>query len=1650
MAQLINVKLSRFDSQPWGFRLQGGKDFGMPLVIQKVNGGSLAEKAGLQAGDALIRVNDVELFNLRHKEAQDAIVRAGNSFELAVQRGGSTWKPTVTPVGPTPPVGAHPGPVTKTSLAARPAAPATRIGSAHNVSARPFAPQINGALGTDTVKSIVNKQYNSPVGMYSEETIAETLSAQAEVLAGGVLGVNFKKNEKNYNAEKSEVFKMVQEIDKEPREPEPVVPSGPSYFSRASHAVGGRATSPRPLTPLAQQLPPPGSVPSAPFGATSAMAPTATAGASEGVPTCGDCGRPIVGVFVRIKDKNLHAECFKCATCGTSLKNVGYYNINNKLYCDIHAKLVARQNPPAPNLEPVTIPPGSRIPSSTISSALASAAVRPSPLSAPAPVAPPVSRPVPSAAPLSPSSPQPGTLGPMPFHQVDQHSVADDKKVLENNLKNVTEAFPALSIDATDDKGIQRPTDSMKAPSSLAGPKPFGSVSSSTTARPAPDNSKFSWPPKQGDQYTSSVPTATPLYIPPPHLQNTPRPDKPDSKSTLPQLSQNNIPETIAQTPAVNVTYPEGTSAVASEQHSGAFPQPYSEFLQTQWNAVSSEDALNQETQSPSYEQYETTSQAPAMNVTCPEDISAVESEQQPETTTAFPQSYSDFLQTQWNAVSVDSIEQETQLPVYEQHESQVECDTVSEQKDEKYSAPQEKMESAPQDKVESAPSDMLESAPQNKESTFEYSSDSSQNISQEVSQEQQRIEHSDSTKHTQQKESISEVNNIGSTESPQLVLEATEQRSEESSAALTKTIRTVKVSEEFSHERKEIEILKATSGGIVTETVKTGATETNIKHESQQKSTELSQQGVQNLSGIIPPRETTQSTLKSKQISEYTESDNYTIKCEMQNSGEGHQDHVKGKEQTLNNITNQVDSQERISCQELQEMKDYFASDAGQMSKWATTASASACQEQLAERPRSPPPPPRSSPIDPQLKSLPHSKKRISMLEALTIAPEKPYSQLSVETTGNISSSALPGLANMLLNVEQSNSKMVKPQHPKAQVKRQQQETQKKIEYTAPTQQQHTQTSQEKEKRFSARTGLCPASVVPQYQQDLERFQIQRALSPAPHYRVPGSRSPSPAPVTDPEAVRHAYRFGAPLEPRGIHKSAKDLETVSALTVQQAPEHKQVPQQNIQQAVHTTAAQSSHFERNKQIKHTSLTQHPSKQTSQEKAKKQPVRASSGLRGASTLPYYQRDLERYQVQRALSPAPHFRVPGSRSPSPAPAIDPESFKHAYRFGGEVEPRGMHRSHAETETITATTTQQMSTEKQISQHTTHIKTSQLLQTDKKLPQLAQKNIPKLPQNQDKKTFNEKQLIQNRKQVSFSPHIKVATPFQQAGFQTQTSLPFPHIPLPGDQATMCPPQNVPVPNSPLSPEPHFQPPSALITNIPPISAPPLQDPKKPSCTAAPPAGVGGGVGGGKASGTVAGSTTPRRGRGILNQPGGRIPLCGSCNSQIRGPFITALGKIWCPEHFICVNGQCRRPLQDIGFVEEKGELYCEFCFEKYIAPTCDKCNTKIKGDCLNAIGKHFHPECFLCAYCGKLFGNSPFFLEDGLPYCEADWNELFTTKCFACGFPIEAGDRWVEALNNNYHSQCFNCTNCKKNLEGESFYAKGGRPFCKAHAR
>uniref|UniRef100_A0A1I7RU56 Homeobox domain-containing protein n=1 Tax=Bursaphelenchus xylophilus TaxID=6326 RepID=A0A1I7RU56_BURXY len=176
---------------------------------------------------------------------------------------------------------------------------------------------------------------------------------------------------------------------------------------------------------------------------------------------------------------------------------------------------------------------------------------------------------------------------------------------------------------------------------------------------------------------------------------------------------------------------------------------------------------------------------------------------------------------------------------------------------------------------------------------------------------------------------------------------------------------------------------------------------------------------------------------------------------------------------------------------------------------------------------------------------------------------------------------------------------------------------------------------------------------------------------------------------------------------------------------------------------------------------------------------------------------------------------------------------------------------------------------------------------------------------------------------------------------------------------------------------------------------------------------------------------------------------PKCAECKRTIAGSFVKAAGKTYCPEHFNCANGACNRRLIECGFVEENGKKYCEKCFETLIAPDCAKCGLAITAECLNALQKHWHPQCFTCTHCRQSFGNAAFYVENNQPYCERDWNQLFTAKCTSCTFPIEAGDKWVEALGGQFHTNCFNCTVCHISLEGQTFYAREGRPFCKSHA-
>lgn len=55
------------------------------------------------------------------------------------------------------------------------------------------------------------------------------------------------------------------------------------------------------------------------------------------------------------------------------------------------------------------------------------------------------------------------------------------------------------------------------------------------------------------------------------------------------------------------------------------------------------------------------------------------------------------------------------------------------------------------------------------------------------------------------------------------------------------------------------------------------------------------------------------------------------------------------------------------------------------------------------------------------------------------------------------------------------------------------------------------------------------------------------------------------------------------------------------------------------------------------------------------------------------------------------------------------------------------------------------------------------------------------------------------------------------------------------------------------------------------------------------------------------------------------------------------------------------------------------------------------------VTAMGKTWHPEHFVCTHCQEEIGSRNFFERDGQPYCEKDYHNLFSPRCYYCNGPI-----------------------------------------------
>uniref|UniRef100_A0A8C1JJ01 Actin binding LIM protein 1a n=1 Tax=Cyprinus carpio TaxID=7962 RepID=A0A8C1JJ01_CYPCA len=158
-----------------------------------------------------------------------------------------------------------------------------------------------------------------------------------------------------------------------------------------------------------------------------------------------------------------------------------------------------------------------------------------------------------------------------------------------------------------------------------------------------------------------------------------------------------------------------------------------------------------------------------------------------------------------------------------------------------------------------------------------------------------------------------------------------------------------------------------------------------------------------------------------------------------------------------------------------------------------------------------------------------------------------------------------------------------------------------------------------------------------------------------------------------------------------------------------------------------------------------------------------------------------------------------------------------------------------------------------------------------------------------------------------------------------------------------------------------------------------------------------------------------------------------CNICGEFVEGEVVTALGKTYHPACFVCT--------------------ICFFCVCMCVCVSgCAGCGRDIKnGQALLALESQWHLGCFKCKACAKVL-TGEYISKDGTPYCEHDYQVLFGVHCEACqqfitGKVLEAGDK-------HYHPSCARCSRCNQMFtEGEEMYLQGStvwHPSCKHSLR
>ncbi|XP_030235586.1 actin-binding LIM protein 1a isoform X8 [Gadus morhua] len=175
-----------------------------------------------------------------------------------------------------------------------------------------------------------------------------------------------------------------------------------------------------------------------------------------------------------------------------------------------------------------------------------------------------------------------------------------------------------------------------------------------------------------------------------------------------------------------------------------------------------------------------------------------------------------------------------------------------------------------------------------------------------------------------------------------------------------------------------------------------------------------------------------------------------------------------------------------------------------------------------------------------------------------------------------------------------------------------------------------------------------------------------------------------------------------------------------------------------------------------------------------------------------------------------------------------------------------------------------------------------------------------------------------------------------------------------------------------------------------------------------------------------------------------------CYKCQEPCKGEVLRVQSKHFHLKCFTCKVCGC--DLAQGGFFMKNGDYLCTLDYQRMHGTRCNGCGDFVEGEVVTALGKTYHPACFVCTICKRPFPAGDRVTFNGkdclCQYCVQPMSPgpkdvVGSSNCAGCGRDIKNGQALL-ALDRQWHLGCFKCKACAKVLTGE-YISKDGAPYC-----